>query len=866
VTRDDEAREREIREEIEFHLGEDQEELEAAGKTPADARWEARRTFGNPAIVQEDVRDVWVARWLRELRQDLHFGVRSLMRSPAFLAATMLCLALGIGATTAVFSVANAIIVRSLPYADADRLLVIHEQRPGEGVSDNVVSYADYFDWREQQRTLAAIGAWEGGATTFTIARGGDAERVPGAFVTAGFFDVLAVAPRVGRTFALADEDAGSASVVVVTDRFWRRALGAAGDALGRPIVLDGREHTVVGILPAHFEAPFYTWEIFVPLRFDAAARGNRGNHSLNVLARLHPEHTLEQARADMDRISKALEREHAVNRGHYANVVPMTDALRGELRPATLALVAAVALVMLIACFNVANLLIARALSRDREMAVRLALGAGWGRLLRQLLAEGLLLSFLGAGAGVAIAGLVILMVRRVVPAFGTLNPDDIRLDGAVLGTTLAVALVIGMCFGLGPAFSERRRLLQGIRFGMTPLYMAAGNWRRSAIVVAQTALAVTLLIGAGLLLRSFWTLQAVDPGFETERVMALRLRLPSSTYGTPAQIRAFQHELLSRVGTLPGVTGAGMTSFLPMAGEDSRQGLVIEGVAPDPALGPRRANWRLITPGYIETLRIPLIQGRLFDDRDGDGAPLVMLVNETAARRYWPGRDPVGHRARLSRVPDFATVVGVVGDVKHQGPEQEAVPEAYLAFAQYPFGVMSLVVRTNSNSEALMPGVRRALRDIDSTLAPVALTAMDAVVERTYASRRFLTFLVLGFATLALVLAMCGVYAQLAYAVSQRTRDIGVRMALGAPRAQVVTMVVRQGLTLAVAGAIVGLAGAAALSGTLQQFLFGIHALDLQTLAAVPVVLVMTAMAACTLPAMRAARISPAVTLRQE
>jgi putative ABC transport system permease protein len=865
VMRDD--REEDIRDEIRFHLEEEQADLEEAGQDSSTAGRAAMRTFGNRTKIEEDIRDVWVSRRWQEFCQDVTYCLRSFRRSPGFTAATLFYIAMGIGAVTAVAGIANASMFRSLPYPEPERLAVLYEQRPRENLFTNVVSYPDFADWRDQNQVFSAMAANQ--SSNFVYTSTGEPQRVEGGAVSAGYFDVLGIQPRLGRGFRPADESAGDASIVIVTDGFWRRNLGASDVALGRPLVLNGRSYTLGGVLPAGFRAPIYAWEVFIPLQSaPMLAAGSRDGHTLGVVARLKPGMSLDQARQNMDVISKALERVYPGNKGHYANVVPMAEALHGQFRPATFALLGAALLVLLIACFNVANLLLARAVSRAQEISVRLALGAGRARIVRQLVTESLLLSLIGGVAGVVLAAGGMVGIRAILPAYPALGPQDIRLDWTVLGITTAVAVGSGLLFGLAPA-------LTGTWGGVHRVVRAAGRSQtgsrlrtltRSAIVAVEAGLAVMLLVGAGLLLRSFWTMQAVSPGFSAERVLTMQLSLPF-TYERDALQFAFQQRMLERVRALPGVLSAGFTSFLPIAGDNSRRGLAIEGTPPDPNQEPRRANWRLVTPGYIETMQIPLIKGRLLRDTDVQGAPPVMLINETAARSYWTsGRDPIGTRARLAGYAEFATVVGVVGDVKHWGLERPARPEAYFSSLQYPFFRMSLVLRTHAEPETLMASVRQVLKEIDSNLPPVALQTMESVLERSWAPRRFLTLLVTGFATLALLLAAGGIYAQLAYSVSQRKKEIGLRVAMGARRGDVVRMVLKQGLAVTLTGLVLGMMVMAAMARLLQQVLFGIQALDLWAMVAAPVVLLAAAALACAIPAWRASCADPAAILRQD
>lgn len=854
----------EIRAELEFHLETEQEEQQAAGMAPTPAHYAARRELGNITLLTEAVREVWRLNHVNVLLRDMRYAMRTMRKDWGFTLAAVLCLTLGIGANTAVFSSVNAYLLRSLPYPNPGRLVAIYESRPREGAERNWVSYADFLDWRDQNRTFSAVGAYE--PMTFNYTGSAEPERITGAVVTANFFDVLGVRPWRGRNFLPQDETPGAVGLVV-THGFWQRHFGPNDLAVGGTITIDGRQQPILGILPPGFVPPVRGWDIFSTIKFDAQSRSNRGNHSLIAFARIEPGATLDQSRRDMDLISKRLEHENpAINKGHYANVVPLLDALRGDLRPAMLLLLAAAGLVLLIACFNVANLLLARSVTRSREIALRLALGGSRLLLVRQLLTESLMLSLSGAALGIAGAFAGMRYMRSILPVHPNIGPEDLKVDLPVLAFTATVALLAGVLFGLAPAFvATSGSLVDWLRSGGRQQSASAGHQRhRWGIVTGQTAFAVLLLIGAGLLLRSFWKLQAVDPGFRPEKLLTLQLALPGA-YREDARKIAFQHEFLERARALPGVSSAGFTSFLPFADQNSRMGLTVEGIAADPN-EPRRANWRLITPGYIETMKIRLLAGRRLEESDKDGAPIVMLVNETAARRYWQGRDPVGSHARLATMKNWATVVGVVGDVKHWGLEEGSRPEAYLSAFQAPIGMMSLVVRTQSEPEALIGAVREQLRSIDKSIPAVATHTMEDLISTSTSARRFLTQLVTAFAALALLLAAGGTFAQLAYTVSQRSQEIGIRMALGASRMGVVGLMMRKSLAPVVCGGLIGVAATFGLARLLQKMLFGVEALDVLTLVTAPLLMIVIAAIACYLPSWRAAQTQPARALRSE
>jgi predicted permease len=782
----------------------------------------------------------------------------------AFTLFAVLVLAIGIGAGTTVFSVAKVVLQKSLPYPDSGRLMAIFEARPRERMETNFVSIADFLDWRSETTSFAEIAAHE--ATTYSLIGRGDAEQLGGATVTARWFETLGVRPLLGGAFDAGDENPSSPRRIILTYGLWQRRFGGDRGIVGQAITLNGWPQIVAGVLPQNFVPPNRGWELFGPYRFDAQSREQRANHNLHVIARLKPGVSPAQARQELDVISKRLEASHAVNRGHYANAMPLDEAQREKLRPAMRILLAAVGLVMLIACFNVSNLLLARATARAREISIRVAIGADARRIARLLLTESLTLSLAAAAAGLLVAVWTIAYVRTVVPPELGLAAEDITIDAPVLLFALGLAFVSGLLFGFAPALTAARGSVNdALRSG--GWYQTTSRWgqrQRAAIVVGEMALSVMMLVGAGLLMRSFLKLIAVDPGFRAEKVLTMSVPLPASTYRHDAKKLAFQRQLIENVNRIPGVVRSGITSFLPVSGQDSRMGFAVEGIDPDPR-EPRRANWRLVTPGYMETMQMQLRRGRFLADSDQQGTAAVMLVNETAVRRYWHGRDPVGTHARLATMKDWATVVGVVGDVKHWGLDEAARPEVYLSLWQAPFWQNNLVVRTQGDPIQLAAEVRRQLRSVDPDLPAAAIRSMQDVIDNSTALRRFYMMLLTALATIAVVLAAAGTYAQLAYAVSQRTRELGLRMALGAQRSDMVRLVARQGLQLALVGAAIGLAGSWALSRLLEQLLFGVKAIDPVAMLAAPAVLLVVAGLASVGPSWKASKADPVVALRQ-
>lgn len=799
------------------------------------------------------------------MRSDLRNAWRTHRAAPGFTLVAALIIALGIGANTTVFSVANHVLLKSLPYSQPEQLVALFEARPRETVSRHAVSPADFMDWRDQNTVFSSLSSYDN--TTYNYTGRDDAQQYEGGVVSGRFFETLDVQPAAGRLIGTGDELRGSNRVIVLTHGFWQRHFGGDRSVVGQSINLNGWPHTIVGVTPESFVPPVRGWQLIGPLQFDAESRSQRADHFMSVIARLRPGVSPEAARSEMDGISKQLEAAHRVNKGHYASVMPLDEAMRGSLRPAMQVLLAAVGLVLLIACFNVANLLLARSIPRSREVSIRLALGATRGNILRQLLIESLTLSLLGAGVGVLAASWGTSYLATLIPDQLGLSPEDVRIDGLVLLFAVLLALVSGAIFGLAPALTAARgSVIDVIRSGGAQHTASAWRNRQRALIVAgETALSVMLLVGAGLLVRSFVKLLEVDPGFRAEKLLTLQMALPASKYREDTVKTAFQRQLLDKVRSLPGVTNAGITSALPVTGQGGRMGFEVEGIDPPPG-EPRRANWRIATPGYFETMGIPTVRGRVFSERDLLETPVVMVINETAAKRYWGDRNPVGTRARLATMQMMAEVIGVVKDVRHWGLEEGSRPEAFLSCWQAPFWQNNLVVRTQGDPMQLAGAIRAEIRAIDRDIPSASIRSMEDIIDESTALRRFYMLLLTILAAIAMLLAGAGIYAQLAYSVSQRTKEIGLRMVLGAKRSDVIGMILREGMTLTISGAVVGLIAAMMLSQLLEKLLFGVEPLDWVALVAAPLALIAVAAIACLAPSWRASRAEPAVALRYE
>ncbi|WP_224367792.1 ABC transporter permease [Hyalangium versicolor] len=817
---------------------------------------------------------------MRDFIQELRHALRTLARQPAFTAVAVLTLALGIAANTAIFSVVDAVLLSPLPYPQADRLVMAWSNWPN--TPRNSVAPANYLDWREQNDVFEGLTAFQ--LLELNHSGEGTPERLRGASVSANFFQVLGVTARLGTTFQPSPDGSVPQQVVVLSHGLWQRHFGGDEHIIGRSVRLNDRSYEVIGVMPEGFSIPIITptrilsvlpQELWVPAPIkdvpqlgpnaDEDRSGWRDTNYLRVMGRLKPGVTLERAASAMSTIAERLAREYPQsNKDSGITLVPLREQLVGNVQVVLWVLLGAVGLVLAIACANVANLFLARASARRQEFAVRVALGAQRGRLMRQLLVESVLLS-LGAGAlGLLLAlwGLdgLLALVPPELPRVG-----EIHLDGRVLAFTLCVSLGTGVLFGLVPALHFAAPDLSGVlRQSAGGKLTAARNRSRSVLVVGEVALAVVLLIGAGLLLRSLWRLQSVEPGFQADHVLTWKVALPAGKYPEQRQQAAFFEQLRERVASLPGVRSVGGISDLPLGGADIGTSVFLEGDGPDERRG---AGHQVITPDYLRTLGIPLRAGRDVTATDTADAPQVMLVNETAARRFWPGRDPVGQRVQLGgQDQPWHTVVGLVGDVRHRGPTEQARPEVYVPAAQKTFFFMSFVARTEGEPTALVPALRSAVGALDSELPIADVRPMEQVLMTATARPRFVSLLVALFAGLSLLLAGVGLYGVIAYMARQRTQEIGIRMALGARPTDVLRLVVGQGMRLSLSGVGLGLLGAWATTRAMGSLLFEVSATDPVTFGALALLVMGVTLLATWLPAHRATRVDPLVALRSE
>ena len=803
---------------------------------------------------------------MRALLQDVRYGLRVLRKRPGFTAVAVLALALGIGANTAIFSVVEAVLLRPLPYDRPEQLVWMFEDAPD--VPNRWVSYPNFLDWRARSRSFEAMSTIRGWALTLTGAGGGP-ESLNARMVSAEYFDVMRARPLLGRGFLLEEDRPGGPPVTVLSHGFWQRRFGGDEAVIGQTLTLDGRPFTVVGVMPPEFrhQGPPPLWVLMGQWAAEEGWMERDVRIGGYVVARLRGGVTIEQARADMASVKEGLTRESPyTNAGHVIRVVPLQESMVGGSRTPLLLMFGAVALVLLIACANVANLLLARATTRRRELAIRTALGAGRGRLLRQLLVESLLLAAMGGAAGLLLAWWGVDLLRAAEPA-GVPRAAGAEVNLRVALFTCGVTLLTGVVFGLAPAWrASREAVADALKAGAPSAGGAPGGRLRGALVVTEIALAFVLLAGAGLLARSVILLLNAKPGFDPENVLTMSVALPSQRYRNKEEINRFHRELLGRVSALPGVEAASVSNSLP--GLPSWQtDIAVEGRPANKAGEELNVDWSIVSERYFEVMRIPVLKGRAFTEREAREGTPVVLVDENLARRFWPGEEAVGKRIKYDS-PTPHEVIGVVGNVKNFGSEAEGRIRIYTPLGRFDLGRgLSISLRSRpGGAEALAPAVAREIHAIDKDLPVAAVASMSQIFRREAGPRRFNAALLGALAALALLLAGIGIYGVMAYAVAQRTHEIGVRVALGAQGRDVLRLVVGQGMRLALLGVGVGLVAALALTRLMSSLLYGVAPTDPLTFSAIALLLAAVALLACLVPARRATKVDPMVALRYE
>src|ERR1051325_5347768 len=802
--------------------------------------------------------------------QDLRYGFRMLLKKPGFTVVAILALALGIGANTAIFSVVNAVLLRPLPFAQQEQLMQVSSLDVKRGRGQIPTSYPNFADWRDQNQVFDHIAAY---TESVAILTGVDnPEQLDGVSTSGDLFAVLKANPAMGRTLTPEDEKPGSPRVAVISYGLWQRRFGANPALVGQQVMLDGVNTTVVGIMPQGFDFPLRAErsEYWMPLDPKSETNMERGANYLSVIARLKSGVSMAQAQAEMETIASRLAQQYPDrNTGRTVKLSSMYESVVGNIRPALYILLGAGGFVLLIACANVANLLLARAASRQKEMAIRTALGAGRFRIVRQLLTESVLLAVVGGGLGLLLAFWGLDLLMAVIPTdFPRMT--EIGLDARVLGFTLGVSLLTGIVFGLVPALrASRLELNESLKEGSRGSSESISRNRvRSLLIVSQVSLSLVLLVGAGLLIRSFKQLQDVNPGFEPHRVLTASVALPDAKYHEESQMKAFFKEALQRGAEVPGVEAIGGVSPLPLSGDMAMSGLTIEG-RPTPGPGERLiTHSRIITPDYFRAMGIPLIKGRVFTEQDTEDAPRVVVINESLARKYFPGEEAIGKRIDVTVAENnMAEIIGIVGDVRHMTLDKDSGVESYFSYQQVPLPFMTLVARSKADNPAsLAAGLRNAIEQVDKDPPLSDIRTLEQLLADSLARRRFNMLLLGIFAAVALLLAAVGIFGVMNYSVTQRTHEIGIRMALGAQARDILRMVVSQGMILVLAGVCLGLVGSYLLTRLMKSLLYGVTATDPLTFVGVALVLSAVSLVACFIPARKATKVDPMVALRYE
>ena len=810
---------------------------------------------------------------MKDILQDVRYGLRTLLKSPGSTAIAILALTLGIGANTAIFSVVSAVLLRPLPYQDPEHLVAIWNNKLSKGIRQQRISALDFQDFIRQQQVFDQIGALRAKPAVLT---GGEMpERVETVAVSPSLLEMLGLRPSLGRTFAAQEDEPGKNHVAIISNGLWRRRFGADSNILGKPLTLDGSSYTIIGVTTPDFRLPDTPSELWIP--YSPAPKelipDNRAYRFLKVIAHLRPGVTLAAANSEMQIIAHRLEQEYAdTNSGFSVDVVPLREQLIGDLRPTLWTLIGSVAFVLLIACANVANLLLARAGAREKEIAVRTALGANPGRLVRQLLTESVLLSLLSGVAGLFLAYWGVSILAGLAPS-NLPRISEVSIDWRVLVFTLVVSVATGVIFGIAPALASVTTDLNSTlkTSGRGTTGHRSRTRVRDTLVISEIACCVVLLTGAGLLIRSFLRLQQVNPGFRADHVLTMQISLPEARY-SGLKVGLFYQQLIERVQRLPGAQTAGVSRYLPLGGSDASLNFQIESQPVVASADQPRARYRAVSPGYFSVMGIPLIKGRYFDQSDGERTPDVVIINEAMARRYWPREDPIGKRIQPGE-GKWCVIVGVAGNVRYKGLDAEIEPEMYYHYLQVPAdlmsfieGTMALVVRTSLDPGAMTASIRNEVRALDPDQPVFNVKNMQELVEGSVAQQRFRATLLGAFASLALALAAIGLYGVIAYSVTQRTNELGVRTALGAQTSDILKLVVGQGARLTAIGIGIGVVLALVLTRTLNKLLFSVGAMDPITFGATCIVILGVALAASYIPALRAAKVDPVTALRNE
>ena len=861
--------EEELEKELRFHLDQHTADLIAQGLDPEEARLGARLALGGAEQVKEQCRDARGTRWLEDLLQDLRYGLRMLMKKPGFALVAVITLAAGIAANTTIFSIADALILRPFNFPHQERLVMVWERGENEGGFDHgSVAPGNFIDWREQSQSFDRLVAIVG--RSFDLTGGRQPDRFGGYSVSAGFFDALGVKPALGRTFLPGEDEPGRDQVVVLKHSLWERRFGSDPNIVGRTLTLNAKTFTVIGVMPPDFNFPFNGGEMWAPLAFDDKMKQERLSHYMRAMGLLRPGVNIAQANADLEAISRRAQRLFPdTNTGSSANVVGMTEDIVRDAQVYMPPLIGTVAFVLLIACANVANMLFSHAFGRRKEIALRLALGASRWRLVRQLLTESLLLALAGGAIGLLLSVWAVDLLRGAMPEdFAILIPgfDHFGVNRTVLLFTLMVSMLTGVFFGLMPAWqASKPNLNESLKEGTKGASSAGSRHRlRGALVVAEVALSLVLLIGAGLMIRSFVAMLRDDVGFNPQSVLSFQLLLSGEKY-SEAQRRDFYDQLIKRLETLPGVVAAGATNILPMSNNGTDNTFEIVGRPLEKGKAPG-ADYRVVTPGYFSAIGMSLRRGRDFAAEDNERAPGVVIINETFARLFFPNQEAIGQRIIPGGRDKPLEIVGIVGDIKDRGLDKVYQPGFYVPYAQDPWNSMGVALRATAEPTALAAAARDVVMKLDPTQPVHTIKTVERFIYEQSSPKRIMTAMMGVFAAIALLLAGVGLYAVMAYAVSQRTHEIGVRMALGARSRDIMRLVTRQGLKLTLAGLALGMAGAFALTRVMAPLLYGVTPTDPLTFTLISLALAGAALLACWVPARRATKVDPMVALRCE